>query len=128
MGVLFAFPCPQCRIDHGFVIKVADFGLSVSMDLTKEYFRQSQDESIKLPIKWMALESMNESKFSEKSDVVSADYAISACGTVCAYAEVLVLIIYTGVKGIEQEFTLRINSVIFWELALHLLSPRKVST
>ncbi len=52
------------------MIKVADFGLSVNIDDTKEYFRQSQDEAIKLPIKWMALESINDAKFSEKSDVV----------------------------------------------------------
>ena len=39
------------------MIKVADFGLSESMDTSKEYFRQSQDDTIKLPIKWMAIES-----------------------------------------------------------------------
>ena len=54
----------------GFVIKVADFGLSVTMDTTKEYFRQNQFEAIKLPIKWMAIESIKDGIFSEKSDVV----------------------------------------------------------
>ena len=43
------------RIDINFVIKVADFGLSESMDTTKEYFRQDKDAIIKLPIKWLAL-------------------------------------------------------------------------
>ncbi len=53
-----------------FVIKVADFGLSESMDTTKEYFRQDEDAIIKLPIKWLALESTVDGVFSEKSDVV----------------------------------------------------------
>ena len=52
------------------VIKVADFGLSESMDTSKEYFRQSQDEMIKLPIKWLAIECINDRIFSEKTDVV----------------------------------------------------------
>ena len=59
------------RIDVNFVIKVADFGLAESIDMTKDYFRQNQDAIIKLPVKWLALESINDGIFSEKSDVVS---------------------------------------------------------
>ena len=51
------------------VIKVADFGLSESVG-TKEYFRQDKDAAIRLPIKWLAPESMEDYVFSEKSDVV----------------------------------------------------------
>lgn len=60
------------RIDVNFVIKVADFGLSVCMDLTKDYFRQLQEqkEVIKLPVKWLAPESITDGVYSEKSDVV----------------------------------------------------------
>ncbi len=52
------------------MIKVADFGLAESMDTNKEYFRQNEDVIIKLPIKWLALESTMDGVFSEKSDVV----------------------------------------------------------
>ena len=52
------------------MIKVADFGLSESVNASKDYFRQIQDETIKLPVKWMAPESLHEGIFSERSDVV----------------------------------------------------------
>ncbi len=57
------------RIDSNFVIKVADFGLSENTD-SKTYFREKPESGIKLPIKWMALESLTDGVFSEKSDVV----------------------------------------------------------
>lgn len=50
------------------MIKVADFGLSESM-YGREYFREG-DSSVKLPLKWMAVESINDGIFSEKTDVV----------------------------------------------------------
>ena len=53
-----------------FVIKVADFGLSESIETSKDYFRQNQEDVVKLPIKWLAPESINDALFSEKSDVV----------------------------------------------------------
>ncbi len=58
------------RIDIHFVIKIADFGLSEDV-YAKSYYRQSDiDKSIKLPVKWMATESLMDGLFSEKSDVV----------------------------------------------------------
>ena len=56
------------RIDSSFVIKVADFGLSESI-YVKNYFKE-KGGSVKLPIKWMALESLTDGVFSEASDVV----------------------------------------------------------
>ena len=52
------------------MIKVADFGLSEDI-YSKNYFRQGkEDAEVRLPIKWMALESLQDGVFSEKTDVV----------------------------------------------------------
>ncbi len=62
------------RIDIHFVIKIADFGLSEDV-YAKSYYRQSEtDKSTKLPVKWMAPESLTDGLFSEKSDVVCCVY------------------------------------------------------
>uniref|UniRef100_A0A1X7U9D3 Protein kinase domain-containing protein n=1 Tax=Amphimedon queenslandica TaxID=400682 RepID=A0A1X7U9D3_AMPQE len=66
----------NCMIDDDGIIKVADFGLSEDI-YSQNYFRQlkgSKDSSsspVKLPLKWMALESIHDGLFSEKSDVWS---------------------------------------------------------
>ena len=67
------FPSYPFRIDCNFVIKVADFGLAESVGV-KEYFRQDEDSPVRLPLKWLALESINDYIFSEKTDVVSFGY------------------------------------------------------
>ena len=57
------------------IIKVSDFGLTEDV-YTTEYFKQRKDsdEPIKLPLKWMALESIHYGKFSEKTDIVSVHF------------------------------------------------------
>ncbi len=61
------------RINLHFVIKISDFGLSEDV-YSKNYFRQGDSEnSVKLPVKWMAPESLNDGVFSEKTDVVSCN-------------------------------------------------------
>ena len=72
--------CP--RMDLHNVIKVSDFGLSEDM-YAKNYFRQDKDAAVKLPIKWMAPESLNDGIFTEKTDVVryhhNYQYILSGC-------------------------------------------------
>ena len=57
-------------MDVNFVIKVADFGLSETIDTSKDYFRQDMN-NVKLPVKWLAPECLNDGMFSVKTDVVS---------------------------------------------------------
>ncbi len=59
------------RIDSNLLIKVADFGLSEST-YSKTYFREEY-RGVKLPVKWMAPESLTDGVFSEKTDVVRCD-------------------------------------------------------
>ena len=56
------------RIDDRNQVKVADFGLSHQL-FEREYY-SSKDHKAKLPIKWMALESLEDFVFTAKSDVV----------------------------------------------------------
>ncbi len=58
------------RIDENHVIKVADFGLLEDV-YSRNYFRQEKEGGVKLPVKWMALESLLDGIFTEKTDVVS---------------------------------------------------------
>lgn len=52
-------------------MKVADFGLARDV-FGKEYYSIRQHRHAKLPVKWMALESLQTQKFTTKSDVVGA--------------------------------------------------------
>ena len=51
---------------------MADFGLTEDV-YGRNYFRQDSI-CVKVPIKWMALESLHDRVFSEKSDVVRRIY------------------------------------------------------
>ena len=59
-----------CRIDSSLVIKITDFGLSEDVFATSCFRQGSREEIVKLPVKWMAPESLRDGYFSEKSDVV----------------------------------------------------------
>ena len=56
-----------CRVDHDLSVKVADFGLARVIYQT-DYYRQHQQ--MKVPVKWMAPESLHDMISTEKSDVV----------------------------------------------------------
>ena len=61
------------RIDGDGVIKVADFGLTEDMYNTKYYRhgRSNGGNEEKVPIRWMAPESIEADLYSESTDVVS---------------------------------------------------------
>jgi serine/threonine protein kinase len=60
----------NCMMDETNLLKVSDFGLSQCVS-EKNYLRMTEVEDTKLPIKWMAIESISGAIFSEMSDVVS---------------------------------------------------------
>ncbi|XP_028853368.1 macrophage-stimulating protein receptor isoform X2 [Denticeps clupeoides] len=60
----------NCMLDELFTVKVADFGMARDI-FEKEYYSIQDHKKAKLPIKWMALESLQTQKFSTKSDVWS---------------------------------------------------------
>ena len=52
------------------VIKVSDFGLTEDI-YSRNYYRQGREDGVvKLPVKWMSPESLNDGVFTEKTDVV----------------------------------------------------------
>ena len=49
---------------------MADFGLSVDIYSTNYYRQGNEQEETKLPIRWLAVESIMDGIYTEKSDVV----------------------------------------------------------
>ncbi|XP_064398652.1 plexin-A2-like [Halichondria panicea] len=60
----------NCMLDSGGGIRVGDFGLAEDV-YASGYFRQNDRSNVKVPYKWMALESLNDAIFTEKTDVWS---------------------------------------------------------
>ncbi|KAJ0029078.1 hypothetical protein NQD34_004075 [Periophthalmus magnuspinnatus] len=60
----------NCMLDESYTVKVADFGLARDV-YEKEYYSVHNKSGVKLPVKWMALESLQTHKFTHKSDVWS---------------------------------------------------------
>ncbi|KJE94821.1 TKL protein kinase [Capsaspora owczarzaki ATCC 30864] len=59
----------NCLVGQGMVVKIADFGLSRQLADENDYYRMQTRG--KLPVKWMAPETMTFRKFSTMSDVWS---------------------------------------------------------
>ena len=61
------------------MIKVSDFGLTEDV-YARNYFRQGREDGVvKLPVKWMSPESLNDGVFSEKTDVVHTNLEVERC-------------------------------------------------
>ena len=92
------------RIDDNNIIKVADFGLTEDVYLSK-YFQQDKEggNPIKLPVKWMAIESLHDGIFSEKSDVVSRKW-YDACQHNCSQFFYFSLIHNIGKRFLYHNF------------------------
>lgn len=59
----------NCMLDHGFVIRISDFGLSRDMYM-REYYKSDNIKS-KLPLRWMAPECVEKGIYNAKTDVWS---------------------------------------------------------
>lgn len=59
----------NCMLDEEFHVRVADFGLA--RDIYEKEYYSSENKKAKLPVKWMALESLEKGTYSSKSDVWS---------------------------------------------------------
>lgn len=60
----------NCMLDENYTVKVADFGMARDV-FDKEYYSIQDHKRAKLPVKWMAIESLQTQKFTTKSDVWS---------------------------------------------------------
>lgn len=65
------------RINKDMIVKVADFGLSRDI-YTNDYYKVSNTKR-PLPVKWMAIESLETGVFDTKSDVVSSCLYLLVC-------------------------------------------------
>ncbi|KJE94732.1 tyrosine-protein kinase Src42A [Capsaspora owczarzaki ATCC 30864] len=72
----------NCLVGQGMVVKIADFGLSRELADENDYYRM--ETRGKLPVKWMAPETMTFRKFSSMSDVWSFGVTAWEC---CCYGE-----------------------------------------
>ncbi|KJE94913.1 proto-oncogene tyrosine-protein kinase LCK, variant [Capsaspora owczarzaki ATCC 30864] len=70
----------NCLVGQGMVVKIADFGLSRQLADEDDYYRMQTRG--KLPVKWMAPETMTFRKFSSMSDVWSFGVTAWEC---CSY-------------------------------------------
>ncbi|XP_059144020.1 hepatocyte growth factor receptor-like [Physella acuta] len=59
----------NCMLDEEFHVRVADFGLA--RDIYEKEYYSSANKKAKLPVKWMAIESLEKGTYSPKSDVWS---------------------------------------------------------
>ncbi|KJE96715.1 tyrosine-protein kinase Src42A [Capsaspora owczarzaki ATCC 30864] len=69
----------NCLVGKGMVVKIADFGLSRELASENDYYRMQTRG--KLPVKWMAPETMTFRKFSSMSDVWSFGVTAWECFT-----------------------------------------------
>lgn len=67
-------PCLSYRLRDDMTVCVADFGLSKKI-YSGDYYRQGR--IAKMPVKWIALESLADRVFTVKSDVVSRNYSFT---------------------------------------------------
>ena len=66
----------ELRIDGDLCLKIADFGLS--RDINELDYYRSRNKGAKIPIRWLAPESLAKGIYDTKSDVVSTHIILQA--------------------------------------------------
>ncbi|XP_067929822.1 hepatocyte growth factor receptor-like [Watersipora subatra] len=59
----------NCMVDGSFIVKISDFGMSRDIYERNYYSMEAMNKPV--PLKWMAVESLKEGRYSSKSDVWS---------------------------------------------------------
>ena len=73
INLIIGFLCSYiscCRIDNG-VIKVSDFGMAEDMYSSNYYRHSRSDGGGRVPVRWMAPESIETKVYNESTDIVS---------------------------------------------------------
>lgn len=116
--------CPD-RLDESYTVKVADFGLARDV-YDKEYYSVHNKSGVKLPVKWMALESLQTHKFTTKSDVVRTVMENWDLGPLFSFHAVFTQIIssqfhrsFTGVSF----YCFFFPTVVVWRVAMGTDDP-----
>ena len=80
---------------------MGDFGLAEDV-YASGYFRQNDRANVKVPYKWMALESLNDAIFTEKTDVVSQCMAmVDQYGLISTPENFKIFCAFIGIVGID---------------------------
>jgi len=91
-------------MDANGAIKVGDFGFSEDI-YTSSYYRQKKsDTDVKLPVRWMAPESITVGVFTEKSDIVSA----------VKHYQYGVKLMLCGIQYVLLYYTSILSAVVIW--------------
>lgn len=96
--------CPD-RLDESYTVKVADFGLARDV-YDKEYYSVHNKSGVKLPVKWMALESLQTHKFTTKSDVVRNQLHLTVLHSLNSLDKII--------KSLHQDWKIVLGGKLSW--------------
>ena len=116
------------RIDENMLVKVADFGLS--RDIYNREYYASSDNRTKLPVKWMAIESLTRSMYTSKSDVVRARFSMTyidkqlyTCqSSLCILCFVMASSVIACISRMFQILPTATNSLSYFVGGCHIVS------
>lgn len=108
----------NCMLDENLTVRVADFGLS--RDIYERDYYSSDNKTVKLPVKWMAIESLEKSVYTTKSDVWSYGVLLWELMTrgVVPYPDVDNFDLYQYLKGGRRMLRPKYCPVILYNLML----------